>query len=68
MDGFVAESQEPETEGVHPHPYIHRGCKGDSLLQILQAHPDGQAAVLLPGVPDRERVPRMPTGRRTVLL
>ncbi len=57
-DGLVPERQEPGTEGVRPRPSVRRAREGDPLLQVLQARPDGQAAVLLPGVPDRERLPR----------
>ena len=48
------------------HPFAG-DAKEILYFKLLQTRPDGQAAVLLPGVPDRERLPRLPACRRTVL-
>lgn len=56
-----------ELKAYAPRPSVQRERGGNPLFQILQARPDGQAAVLLPGISDRERLSRLPAGSRNVL-
>ena len=60
-----AKNREPES--VCARPSVQRERGGNPLFQILQARPDGQVAVLLPGISDRERLSRLPAGSRNVL-